>query len=247
MGIIYPSAEPDTTRGPGSIPGHAALAVDIHADEEQLAVRRSIMLVAKHRFARVGYDGTSLAEIARCADVPLAELMRHFDDKLILLQAVFDEGWTSINLRLEDIVITSLTAQNAALSMLAVMTRILERDEDLARLLLFEGRRPNPGSGEIKLSKGYRRFFDICTELISRGQKDGSFKNVYHPRVIASMLIGTVESLLRDRMIAEQDNGYTPYSGSQLIAAFDALITSLKPEQRQETSSVTTGRKAGAV
>ncbi len=195
----------------------------------QSEVRRRILRVAKQRFARFSYDGVTLASIARGADVPLAELLLHFDSKLTLLLAVFDEGWASINLRFADIVITSVTARDAMLSMLAVMTHILEKDLDLARLLLFEGRRPNPVTGQIMLSKGYRELVRLCVELAVRGQKDGSFRNAFQPRVIATLLIGAAESLLRDRIIAEQEEDATPYSGAQMLAAYDALVSFLKP------------------
>lgn len=203
------------------------------ARPEQSEVRRRILRVAKQRFARFSYDGVTLAGIARGADVSLAELLQHFDGKLTLLTAVFDEGWASINVRFADIVITSVSARDAMLSMLAVMTHILEKDPDLARLLLFEGRRPHPTTGQIMLSKGYRRFMALCVELAVRGQKDGSFRNAFHPRVIATLLTGAAESLLRDRLIAEQEGDAAPYSGAQMLAAFDAMVSVLKPRESQ--------------
>jgi AcrR family transcriptional regulator len=235
MGIPHNGLEPDTQRNPGSVRQESpSFEGEIEVDARRAAVRRRVILIAKHRFARAGYDGTSLAEIARAADVPLSELMEHFEDKLDLLMAVFDAGWTAINLRFADIVITSVSARDAVLSMLAVMTRIVERDEDLARLLLFESRRTHPETGEIKLSKGYREFMHICTELVVRGQKDGSFRNAYHPRVLVSVMVGAVENLLRDRLLADLETGPTPFSGAQLISAFDALVTGLRPETKRE-------------
>lgn len=191
--------------------------------------RRRIMAVAKRRFARFSYDGTTMAGVARAAGVPFGELLAQFHDKLALLTAVFDEGWESINLRLADIVITSVSAKDAALSMSAVMTRVLERDEDLARLLLFEGRRLHPDSGEIMVSKGYRRFTELCAEIAARGQRDGSFTQACHPRVIASMLVGAMENLQQDRLIAEQAGTAGPYEGGRIASAVEVLVSSLRP------------------
>ncbi|HEY1992130.1 MAG TPA: TetR/AcrR family transcriptional regulator [Gammaproteobacteria bacterium] len=194
-----------------------------------LATRRRIMAVAKRRFARFSYDGTTMAGISRAAGVPFPALLMQFRDKLSLLMAVFDEGWESINLRLADIVITSVSAKDAALSMAAVMTRVLERDEDLARLLLFEGRRLHPDTGEIMVSKGYRRFTELCTEIAARGQRDGSFTRTCHARVIASMLVGAMENLQQDRLIAEQAGTDAPYQGVALASAVEILVSSLRP------------------
>ncbi|HSN17779.1 MAG TPA: TetR/AcrR family transcriptional regulator [Gammaproteobacteria bacterium] len=202
------------------------------ADEQNTllrASRRRIMAAAKRRFAHFSYDGTTMAGIARAAGVPFPELLAQFHDKLSLLMAVFDEGWESINLRLADIVITSVSAKDAALSMAAVMTRVLERDEDLARLLLFEGRRLHPDSGELMVSRGYRRFMELCTEIAVRGQRDGSFTKACRPRVIASMLVGAIENLQQDRLIAEQAGMRSQHGKDMLVSAVEVLVSSLRP------------------
>lgn len=201
------------------------------AGSRQLNVNQEILEVAKHLFARYGYEGTSLAAIAHGAGINLEELSDHFSDKPGILTAIFEEGWAGINERLQDIVINSINAREATLSMLAVMMRILDRDGDLARLLLFESRRPHPGTGEIMLSQGYRWFARLCVELAVRGQKDGSFRASFNPRAIASMLCGALEGLMRDRYLAEEQGHTVPLNGTELMTAFDALVTYLGPER----------------
>lgn len=206
------------------------------ASSHELSVNQQILDVAKHLFARYGYEGTSLGAIAHGAGISQEELSEHFDSKLGILMTVFEEGWTGINERLQDIVINSINARQATLSMFAVMMRILERDGDLARLLLFEDRRPHPETGEIVFSQGYRWFMRLCVELVTRGQKDGSFRISFHPRAIASMLTGALESLMRDRYLAEEQGSTTPLTGAQLMTAFDALVTYLGPERSHARS-----------
>ncbi len=214
-----------------SIPNQIPLFFRHREDDAdvRLATRRRIMSIGKQRFARFSYDGTSLASVARAAGVSLPTLLTHFEDKLALLTAVFDEGWGAINTRFADIVVTSVSARDAMLSMLRVMKHILERDEDFAWLMLFESRRPALQHGEVMFSRGYLRFMGICTELAVRGQRDGSFKTVYHPRIIASILVGAAENLMRDRLLSDQESGTSKYPDDQLISAFEALVSYLKP------------------
>jgi AcrR family transcriptional regulator len=204
-------------------------AEGIDEDGDRAVVRRTIMAVAKRRLARFGYEGTSLSAIARGAGLNTGELLRHFDDKLAILLAVLDEGWDSINPRLTDIVVTSVNAREAMLSMLSVMMRVLEREEDLARLLLFETRHAHPQTGLIVLSRGYRRFVELVTEVALRGRRDRSFKACYEPRMIASVMVGAVENLMRDRLVARQEHEPAPYSGAQVFSAFEAMISNLRP------------------
>lgn len=193
----------------------------------QLALRRRILAVAKHRLARFSYEGVTCLDIARGADVSERELLLHFDDQAALLRAVLDEVWDAVCPRLADIVSDSVTARDAALGLLALMMNLLERDEDGARLLLAEGRRPD-GDGELQLSAGYRRFMHLCTAIVTRGQQDGSFKRSLQPKVVASMLVGAIEGIMRDRLIARQDSSITPYTGAYLFSAFDTLIAALR-------------------
>lgn len=106
---------------------------------------------------------------------------------------------------------------------------VLERDEDLARLLLFEARRPHPQTGKIVLSRGYRRFVELVTEVPLRGQRDGSFKVSYPPKMIASVMVGAVENLMRDGLVARQDKALASSTGANVFSAFEAMISNLRP------------------
>ena len=207
------------------------LPIDDDVLVTQRAVRRRIVSAAKHKFATFGYEGTSFVGVARSADLEPDEVHRHFDNKLDLLLAVFDDGWAEVNLRLEDILLASVDARQAALSMLSLMLHVLERDADLARLLLFEGRRPHPETGEITLSEGYRSFERLCVQLAVRGQRDGSFSNEHSPVVIACMLTGSVENLVRSYVIGCEKNLTVPFTPAEILSAFDDLVTALKPKR----------------
>jgi hypothetical protein len=67
------------------------------------------------------------------------------------------------------------------------------------------------------------------TEVALRGQRDGSFKASYPPRMIASVMVGAVENLMRDRLVARQEQETAPYTGAQVFSAFEAMISNLRP------------------
>lgn len=190
--------------------------------------RRHILAMAKRRFARAGYDQVSLQGLAVAADMDWEDFAVHFRDKRGLLAALLEDGWKELLPRLADIASNSITAHSAILGILAYMAGCLQKDEDLARLLLLEGRQPAPQGGELGFSMGYRRFTQLLREQLARGQRDGSFRPGFHPHVAVSMLLGAFEGMLRDRIIAAQQRSSTPYSGAELMSAFDGLILALK-------------------
>jgi len=203
----------------------------IESDREDtlrlLAVRRRIVAVAKHKISRLGYNGISLDDVRHASDLSWEEFRVHFESKETLLEAVLQEGWKALAPRLADIAFSSTNGRVGMLALLALMVNVLQEDEDWIRLVLFEGRYPDPDSGEIRVSTGYDKFLYLCTELVVRGQKDGSFREEYHPEVVGSMLVGAIEGILRDRLRAEQKSSITPYSGTYLMSAFDCLASYL--------------------
>ena len=190
--------------------------------------RRRLMASAKRMFARLGYDHMSVQGIALAADLDWQENASHFHDKRGLLAAVLEDGWKGLLSRLTDIASNSITAHSAILGMLAYMAGALQKDEDLARLLLLEGRQPDPHGGGMAFSIGYRRFAQLFRDQVARGQRDGSFRPSSHPQVAASMLLGAFDGMLRDRIVAAQERSTTPYTGAELMSSFDALVSSLK-------------------
>ena len=65
--------------------------------------------------------------------------------------------------------------------------------------------------------------------LIERGQKDGSFSTALKPQAITSALLGASEGMMRDRLLAAQQNQPSPFPDSQIRAVFGVLISGLKP------------------
>ena len=193
------------------------------------ATRRRIMATAKERFARFGFDCDSLADLATRADITEAEMLRHFRSKQDLLIAIFEEGWATINPRAAEILMTSGTAREGTLAIVTTILHLLDKDPDLTRLMLMEGRRTDPFTGQIRVSHGYKRFMKMCEDLAVRGQKDGTFKMALQPVLIANVLTASVEGLLRARLIAEQAGDASAFSATQIVSTFDALVSQLKP------------------
>jgi len=58
--------------------------------------KTKILIVANELFARNGFDGVSIRDIAQAADVNVASINYHFNNKLNLLHSIFDYNYTFI-------------------------------------------------------------------------------------------------------------------------------------------------------
>ncbi len=189
--------------------------------------RTRLLAASKSLFARLGYEQTSTAAIARHAGTSESQLVRYFAGKAGLLEAVFDEGWKPMNERVQAIVSGATNAREAILGVVSAFVLGFSRDPELAFLFLLEGRRLRGPKREIVLSKGYLAFEELTRQLIRRGQKDGSFSRGFSDAAIASALRGAAEGMIRDRIIAHRSGMIRPFSEREIQRVFAAMLEGL--------------------
>ena len=196
---------------------------------EAVSSRERLLNTAKRLMAGAGYERISTAAIAREAGTSESQLVRCFGSKAGLLETIFDESWAPLNPQIARLVAAAPTAREAMITVLSTMIGAFERDPELAKLLMFEGRRVRGDNAEVLLTQGFRDFAKLVLSLIERGQKDGSFSTALKPQAITSALLGAAEGMMRDRLLAAHQNQPSPFPESQIRAVFGALVSGLGP------------------
>lgn len=193
--------------------------------ETAISVRVRLIVAGKSLFARLGYEGTSTATIAREAGTSESQLVRYFASKSGLLEAIFNEAWTSLNEPIQAIVSNAEHQRAAIARILRLIIDAFGRDQELGFIFLFEGRRIR--GHEVALSKGFLTFYEMIHQLIRQGQAQGSFRNDISADVLASALLGCAEGMLRDRMIGDRTGKPIDATNADIEKAFDAIIDAL--------------------
>ena len=188
---------------------------------DKLASRDRLLHAAKALFARLGYEQTSTAAIAREAGSSESQLMRYFGGKAGLLDAIFNESWAEVMARVSEIPATT-PAHDAILSMLSITMEAFGRDHDIAVIFLFEGRRIR--GNEVTLSRGFLQFYQTVQAVIRRGQEDGSFRSDLNPLVLGAAFLGAAEGMMRDRLLAERQGLPKPFDDGDVRKTFQAII-----------------------
>src|SRR5881394_2886144 len=116
--------------------------------------RERLLEAGKSLFAKLGFEQTSTAAIAREAGTSESQLVRYYRSKAGLLEAIFNESWRDLNHRIQQVVVAATDAREALAGVLERVTEAFGKDAALAYLMLFEGRRIRGGTSEILLSKG---------------------------------------------------------------------------------------------
>lgn len=189
-----------------------------------------LLLAGKTLFAKSGYEQTSTAAIAREAGSSESQLIRYFGGKAGLLEAIFNESWSGLNVRVEAMLTGAQHGREGILRLLTLMVRALGQDLDIAFLFLFEGRRMRGHSPEVLLSRGFQEFMKQIDAQIRRGREDGSFRTDLDPRVICSAVIGAAEGMMRDRILVQRNHEpENPFTDEQILATFAAVVNGLAP------------------
>lgn len=162
--------------------------------------RERIREAAKVLFADRGYELSSTATICRLAGTSESQLIKHFGNKQGLLEAVFQYAWEQINPAVR-LATESISSGRQKFQVLVEMVLIfLGKDEQLRKLFLLEGRRIRSDGKQVVLVPGFLEFVKIVDgilqELADRGELG------VPPQALRSALMGTIEGMLRDKMLA---------------------------------------------
>ena len=137
-------------------------------------IRTHILKVATRRFARQGFDSTSLQEIADDVGVKKPSLLHHFPSKNELLRGVLDvlfEHWTEVLPRLLEAVTSGRARFFEAIT--AELITFFSEDPDRARLVVRE-LLDRPQQMQGRLAQTLTPWVTLMADYIRKSQQSGA-------------------------------------------------------------------------
>ncbi len=164
--------------------------------------KERIIKAAARVFARNGYTGTLMAQVAQAAGIGKGTIYEYFRSKELLFFAVF-----------ENLIITSGSQMQAAAAADAadsIALRLQRLADGLIRMWLprldlyslvmefWSATATLPGRRRFKraFQRAYDDFRKVVADLIQSGYDSGEFKASADPQQVASALIGSWDALL---------------------------------------------------
>ena len=168
-----------------------------------------ILHAAKLLFAQSGFENTSTISIARMAQTSESQIIKHFGNKEGLLEAIFEQGWKHIGEAFG--ALEYLPSPSSKLqALVGLILAKLEEDEQLKVLFLLEGRRIRKEGHMVLMTRGFQALVQTADRLLIEMRDLGQLRSDLHIEGIRSALIGMLEGLLRDRLLASR----IPYSAT---------------------------------
>jgi TetR/AcrR family fatty acid metabolism transcriptional regulator len=184
--------------------------------------RKTILRAAVEVFARKGYHGCRIADVAREAGVAYGLVYHYFRNKEELLQLVFETGWGGFISRIRDAAEASAPLEQKIGRIAQVAFEAYRIDPRGVRVLVLEFAR-SPSAGEANRRTAFAEVLGIITRMFERARARGELRTGLEPALCAAMLFGSVEMSLTGfvmGLLDPREAGLLAHAQEQLTSLF---------------------------
>jgi TetR/AcrR family transcriptional regulator, fatty acid metabolism regulator protein len=154
----------------------------------------AILDAAKSAFTDKGFEGTSIADIARIARISDGLVYRYFRSKRELLYEVLRQFYERILLDLE-IQVFKHDAFSARLeTLISRHLAVFVSDTDLCRLFISEVRTANDYAGS-SIQELNRLYTSVLIRIVKDAMKTGEVRSEVSPKLLRDVIFGAIEHL----------------------------------------------------
>jgi AcrR family transcriptional regulator len=207
--------------------GHMTRPASAERSLPDASAHERLLEAAKELFAALGYENVSTSAVARRAGTSESQLIKHFGSKEGLLQAVFDKGWEALDWRVKLAWRGATSPLEKFVALASTLINAIGEDPRLRALLLLQGRRIRKRGNDVVLSHGFRGFVHMLDDLFRDMKRAGELRDGLHLEAVRSALLGAMEALLRDQLMAEMIDYPASYGRKDVLALFTTLAGAL--------------------
>ena len=158
--------------------------------------RRQILDAAVRVFARQGFHGCRVSDIADEAGVAYGLVYHYFRSKEEVLDTLFLERWDVLVATIDEVAAREDMAPRDQLHVIAsFIVDSYRYDPDLMKVIIVEVTRAANSFGRTHLVK-IREAYDGIAGIVERAQAEGTFKSDVTPQYAAMAFYGAIEQVL---------------------------------------------------
>jgi AcrR family transcriptional regulator len=183
--------------------------------------RRIILDAAVRVFARQGFNGCRVSDIADEAGVAYGLVYHYFRSKDEVLDTLFLERW---NVLLEAIRETDRQEISPRAKLHAIASFIVDsyrHDPELMKVIIVEVTRAANTFGQTHLAK-IREAYELIADIVAKAQEEGAFKDTITPQFAAMAFYGAIEQVLTGWIF-----GMLPKSDAEYERAKDFVVETI--------------------
>jgi TetR/AcrR family transcriptional regulator, fatty acid metabolism regulator protein len=166
--------------------------------------RRLILDAAVRVFARRGYHGSRVGDIATEAGVAHGLLYHYFASKDEVLATVFRENFGELLARFRAVEASDEPAAEKLEGIAKILLRTWRNDPDLVTVMVREVARSPQLQAQVD---EVREAFAILQRVIEQGQADGTFRSDLDARLASWIVYGGLEEVLTGWVLGQLPDG----------------------------------------
>jgi TetR/AcrR family fatty acid metabolism transcriptional regulator len=183
--------------------------------------RRTILRAAVDVFAKKGYHGCRIADVAREAKVAYGLVYHYFHNKEELLQSVFELAWGGFIARVRGAVQGHDSLAGQMERICEVAFEAYHVDPRGVRVIILELAR-SPMNAQVSRQTVLSEVLEVGEGMFEAGRRRGELRSGLSPRLCANLMFGAVEMVLTALV-----SGQLPDSEEELARAREQLAESL--------------------
>ena len=166
--------------------------------------RRQILDAAVRVFARSGYHGARVGDIAEEAGVAHGLLYHYFSSKEEVLATVFRENWRALLETLHHVEVAEEPADEKLRGVAKILLRSWRNDPDLVRVMVREVARSPHLQAQVD---EVREVFLVLQRIVEEGQASGVFRPDLDSRLASWIIYGGLEEILTGWVLGQLPDG----------------------------------------
>jgi TetR/AcrR family fatty acid metabolism transcriptional regulator len=151
-------------------------------------------------FARLGYHGARISDIAREAGIAYGLVYHYFKNKEEILNTIFEERWSGFLEAVEEITESQRPIEDKLVSIAALMLNAHRLRPEWVKVLVLEIQRSSRFAEPTQI-RAVGRFFQLIERLVREGQESGELRGEVDPEVASYVFVGALELVITARVL----------------------------------------------
>jgi TetR/AcrR family fatty acid metabolism transcriptional regulator len=165
----------------------AALASPARREKRDLILDAAIKV-----FARTGYHGSRVSEIAAEAGIAYGLVYHYFRNKEEILHTIFEERWGGFLDAVESIAEAPRSTEEQLVAVATLVLGAYRLRPDWVKVLVLEIQRSSRVTDPVQI-RAVGRLFQLVARMLRRGQERGELRRDLDPELACTVFIGALE------------------------------------------------------
>ena len=203
--------------------------IDAKPDSAGAEVRARIILKAKEKFSTLGYQKTSMDEIAAALGMSKKTLYKFFATKRKLAEAMVEDIFAQVNRQFDEILASPLPAVE---KLHRIVMFLVEKQQRYITKAMLEGLYLHLPHLWRRIEKFRRARMQKNMEVIlAQALREGAVRNSFHPEMFLHFLLGAIQEGMNAEVLV-----HASYSAGEAIQGLIDLFLNgiLTPAGRRQ-------------